>query len=336
MKKVDLNIRFEKPKKAQHYITGLLKYMNDEFDQYGVAKSLVEKYFNDSSSKYYQMSVEDIVKQWTETGQRAIFIGNALDDYVGLVTEPEKQKLTMGEWSKKVNFSTDEAIYKRIDVWEKYWKWLEDNGWEMIGREVPLFYVINGRLVGGRADMIVYNRRMNNITIIDWKTADEIQKDRWTKQAHGPVDGLYQDKATGYGMQVSFYKIALRKILPEELKDVTIDTCIVQVCSSGQILRTKNNITLSEEDIIKILAWCIDEDKKAKGQTVEEQTSKTEVFNPEPTFEQELEELLNKHGWDTKCDTPDFILAKYIINTLNNYKDAIQADIDWHSDWKRV
>ena len=137
-------------------------------------------------------------------------------------------------------------------------------------------------------------------------------------------------------MQVSFYKIALRKILPEELKDVTIDTCIVQVCSSGQILRTKNNITLSEEDIIKILAWCIDEDKKAKGQTVEEQTSKTEVFNPEPIFEKELEELLNKHGWDTKCDTPDFILAKYIINTLNNYKDAIQADIDWHSDWKRV
>ena len=43
MKKVDLNINFEKPKKAQHYITGLLKYMNDEFDQYGVAKGLVEK-----------------------------------------------------------------------------------------------------------------------------------------------------------------------------------------------------------------------------------------------------------------------------------------------------
>lgn len=323
MKKVDLRISFEKPKKAQHYITGLLKYMNDEFDQYGVAKGLVDKYFNDSASKYYKMSVEDIVKQWTETGQRAIFIGNALDDYVGLVTEPEKQRLTMAEWSEKVSFSTDAAIYKRIDAWEKYWKWLEDNGWEMIGREIPLFYVINGRLVGGRADMIVYNRRMNNITIIDWKTADEMHKDRWTKPAHVPVDGLYQDKATVYGMQVSFYKIALRNILPEELKDATIDTCIVQVCSSGQILRTKNNIALPEEDIIKILSWCIDEDKKAKGIDINHEPAL------ELTFEKELKELLCKYGWGAKCKTTDFILAKFILNTLNNYKDTIQENIYW-------
>lgn len=337
MKKVELGINFEKPRKAQHYITGLLKYVNDEFDQYGVAKGLVEKYFNDSSSKYYQMTVDDIVRKWTETGQRAIFIGNALDDYVGLITEPDKQKTTMGEWSKKVNFTTDEAIYKRINAWDNYWKWLEDNGWEMIGREIPLFYTINGRLVGGRADMIVYNRRMNIITIIDWKTADEINKDRWTKLMHGPLENLYQDKATTYGLQVEFYKMALQEILPAELKDVTINTCIVQVCSSGQILRTKNLLSLSKDDIIKLLSWCIEEDNKAKGVVETPKVeSKTEVFNPQPSFEKELEGLLNKHGWDVKCETPDFVLAKFLLNTLNNYKEAIDANIDWHSEWKRI
>lgn len=322
MRKADLNIQFETPKKAQHYITGLLKYINDEFDQYSVAKELVDKYFNDSSSKYYLMTVDDILKKWTDTGQRAIFIGNALDDYVGLVTEPEKQPITIANWSKKVNFSTDEEIYKRVDGWNKYWKWLEDNGWEIIGREVPLFYVINGRLVGGRADMIVYNRKLNNITIIDWKTANEIQKDRWTKRAHGPIDGLYQDKATTYGLQVAFYKIALREILPPELKDAAIDTCIVQVCSNGEIIRTKNNIKLTGEELTTLLKWCIDEDMKANGAEV---STEPAPINTEEEFINNLAELLSKYSCDMSCNTPSNVLSKYLLNTLKNYKETVKS-----------
>ena len=53
MKKVNLNIPFEVPVKAPHYITGLIKYLNDEFDQVSVADNLVSKYHDDKSSKYY-------------------------------------------------------------------------------------------------------------------------------------------------------------------------------------------------------------------------------------------------------------------------------------------
>lgn len=309
MKKVNLNIPFEAAVKASYYITGLIKYLNDEFDQASIADNLVSKYYNDKSSKYYNMSSQDIISKWTETGQRAIFIGNALDDYVGLMTEPEKQKLTKTQWSQKVDWVNDKDIYNRTNAWNNYWVCLEEGGWEMIGREIPLFYTINGHFIGGRADMIVYNKRLNNITIIDWKTADKIDKDKFTKLAHGPIANLYQDKATSYGIQVAFYKMALRNILPPELKDVNIDTCIVQVCSSGHIIRTKNNISLTDSELTKLLSWCIDEDDKAKG--------KTRLQTNTPTFETELRDLLNRHCIDAKYNISDVKLAKYIISTLN-------------------
>lgn len=319
MKKVNLNIPFEVPVKAPHYITGLIKYLNDEFDQVSVADNLVSKYHDDKSSKYYNMSAQDIISKWTETGQRAIFIGNALDDYVGLMTEPEKQKLTKTQWSQKVDWVNDEDIYNRTNAWNNYWACLEEGGWEMVAREIPLFYTVNGHIIGGRADMIVYNKRLNNITIIDWKTADKIDKDKFTKLAHGPIANLYQDKATSYGIQVAFYKMALRNILPDELKDVNIDTCIIQVCSSGRIIRTKNNISLTDSELIKLLSWCIEEDDKAKGKT----SKLTDVKVPNTsTFETELRDLLNRHCIDVKYNISDVKLAKYIINTLDALKEV--------------
>lgn len=33
-------------------------------------------------------------------------------------------------------------------------------------------------------------------------------------------------------------------------------------------------------------------------------------------FKKELEQLLNKHGFDATTGTPDFILADYLANTL--------------------
>lgn len=309
--------------KAPHYITGLIKHLCDDFDQTSVANNLSNKYRNDSSSKYYNMSAQDIINKWTETGQRAIFIGNALDDYVGLMTEPEKQKLTKTQWSQNVNWVNDADIYNRTNAWNNYWACLEEGGWEMVGREIPLFYTVynnlNSYIIGGRADMIVYNKRLNNITIIDWKTTDKIDKDRYTKLAHGPIDNLYQDKATMYGLQVAFYKMALRKILPPELKDINIDTCIVQVCSSGEIIRTKNNCSLSDAEIIKLLSWCIDEDKKAKEKIGVITTNTTEDTT---TFETELRTLINKHCIDVKYNISDVKLTKYIKNILDALKEV--------------
>ena len=47
------------------------------------------------------------------------------------------------------------------------------------------------------------------------------------------------------------------------------------------------------------------------------------------TFEKELEELINKHSIENESDTPDFILAQYLIGCLDNFKSTINAREIW-------
>ncbi|HEU4344769.1 MAG TPA: hypothetical protein VFU31_24740 [Candidatus Binatia bacterium] len=48
------------------------------------------------------------------------------------------------------------------------------------------------------------------------------------------------------------------------------------------------------------------------------------------TFTQELEHLINRHSMDNECNTPDFILAEYLICCLAAYKAAKAANDHWH------
>lgn len=43
------------------------------------------------------------------------------------------------------------------------------------------------------------------------------------------------------------------------------------------------------------------------------------------TLHKDLSELLNKHSIDSVSNTPDFILAEYMIDVLVAYEDAIKA-----------
>lgn len=47
------------------------------------------------------------------------------------------------------------------------------------------------------------------------------------------------------------------------------------------------------------------------------------------TFEKELTELLNKYSKENESNTPDFILAKYLIDCLNAYNKAEQTRYKW-------
>lgn len=47
------------------------------------------------------------------------------------------------------------------------------------------------------------------------------------------------------------------------------------------------------------------------------------------SFVKELEELINRHSLETGCDTPDFILAKYLEKCLYNYMETVNARDKW-------
>ena len=48
------------------------------------------------------------------------------------------------------------------------------------------------------------------------------------------------------------------------------------------------------------------------------------------TLEQELTVILNKHSAESESDTPDFILASYLLACLAAYNNAVLARTAWH------
>lgn len=48
------------------------------------------------------------------------------------------------------------------------------------------------------------------------------------------------------------------------------------------------------------------------------------------SFEKELEELINKHSIENEPNTPDFILAKYVRNCINNFNEITKERDDWY------
>ena len=62
--------------------------------------------------------------------------------------------------------------------------------------------------------------------------------------------------------------------------------------------------------------------------------SNAEVKITETQFERDLEHLLNYHGLENESDTPDFILAKYLLACLAAFNAASQERSKWHGEPK--
>ena len=48
------------------------------------------------------------------------------------------------------------------------------------------------------------------------------------------------------------------------------------------------------------------------------------------TFRKELETLINKNSLENGSDTPDFILANYLIMCLETFDNTLQAREQWY------
>ncbi len=44
-------------------------------------------------------------------------------------------------------------------------------------------------------------------------------------------------------------------------------------------------------------------------------------------FQKELTELINKHSLENGCDTPDFVLAGYLVECLKTFNKTVQARV---------
>lgn len=49
-----------------------------------------------------------------------------------------------------------------------------------------------------------------------------------------------------------------------------------------------------------------------------------------PNFYEELTSLINKHSLENASDTPDYILAKYLVNCLETFNLAVIRRDVWY------
>lgn len=55
MERINLDISWQPWRRTDHYVTKILKYIEEPFDKEAKAKDMFEKYYDDLSSKYYHM-----------------------------------------------------------------------------------------------------------------------------------------------------------------------------------------------------------------------------------------------------------------------------------------
>lgn len=53
-------------------------------------------------------------------------------------------------------------------------------------------------------------------------------------------------------------------------------------------------------------------------------------------FEKDLEHLLNKHSMENDSNTPDFILAHFLVECLQCWNDAVPARENWYGRTPKV
>jgi hypothetical protein len=53
------------------------------------------------------------------------------------------------------------------------------------------------------------------------------------------------------------------------------------------------------------------------------------------TFETDLRELLKKHGRDSNSTTPDFVLARYLLSSLEAFDTATNRRDEWFEGWEK-
>lgn len=56
----------------------------------------------------------------------------------------------------------------------------------------------------------------------------------------------------------------------------------------------------------------------------------------QPTLKDELAAILNKYSAEGRSNTPDFILAQFLIGCLNSFDRATNLRSDWYNPRYRV
>lgn len=187
------------------------------FDKFGVSLKLVDKYFDDPSSKYYQMSQEQILESWDTKAELGRTRGKNLDSFSDSLNEQllDKPNLPYKELEQIIdntlqlfeleNEGDDVMIQKARNFTNGFLKPTYQRGGRIWAWEIPLYSLEKG--CTGRFDGIYH--KDGNIILIDNKNDEDLKTENKFEKMRGVCMQYDASDLNIYTIQLYLYKYML-------------------------------------------------------------------------------------------------------------------------------
>ena len=241
--------------KCKYSISKIVEAMHEPFDKEGVANKTFSKHFNDPNSKYYHMSVQEIIDSWNAKAELGRNNGKALDTYIGMILENHESE----EILEKYKTSLNEIAANKCNVFDKFYNENIVNKLEFLTREQMLHDETKG--VVGRFDAMflkndVRTPGVQNLLLIDWKNTEKIETSNSYSKLKGPLYKYDDCELNRYTIQLYIYVYILRKVY--RLTDVRIIPLLVQIGTADYAIYAPQ-IPYSDELVCDIISFAINE-----------------------------------------------------------------------------
>lgn len=241
--------------KCKYSVSKIVEVMHEPFDKEGVANKTFSKHFNDPNSKYYHMSVQEIIASWNAKAELGRNNGKVLDTYIGMILENHESK----EILEKYKASLNEIAANKCNVFDKFYNENIVNKLEFLTREQMLHDETKG--VVGRFDAMflkndVRTPGVQNLLLIDWKNTEKIETSNSYSKLKGPLYKYDDCELNRYTIQLYIYVYILRKVY--HLTDVRIIPLLVQIGTVDYAIYAPQ-IPYSDELVCDIISFAINE-----------------------------------------------------------------------------
>ncbi|MCK9544501.1 MAG: hypothetical protein M0R03_20980 [Novosphingobium sp.] len=219
-------------------VSNVCHRFQEKFDKDKQALNCFNKYFNDTNSKYYNMTVEDILKSWDDIAKAACDKGHINhsfgEDVFYLLTEQyDKIQRELVDGNLIPNDKEEENIIVFFN--------------ELPNNVIPILCetkVFNeGKRYSGTFDLLMayddgINKLSQNLIIYDYKTNVDLFKNFNNKKLLHPFEDLLDMSYSLYSIQLSLYQLPL-----EQIKCNVIGRRLVHIRGENYKVYKLNNLT---------------------------------------------------------------------------------------------
>lgn len=206
-------------KKYPYSVSKIISHLKKPFDKEEVARKTHDKHFADSTSIYYQKSIEEILALWEEKAEKGRVNGKALDDFIGLILDDHAPAEKLAEYISEL----PEVAQNKCNSYYNFYNSSIKDKLTFLCREQVLAHP--DLKVNGRFDALFYFN--NTILLIDWKNTEKIESSNKYEKMLGPLYNYDACDLNSYTMQVYIYEYILRNVY--HLYNTNIVPLIVQV-----------------------------------------------------------------------------------------------------------